>query len=140
MLRSRIALFFVALLIACNVSCDSTQVVSPRVLPSGLQITDWVVGSGAVADTGAIVTLDYTIWLLDGKKIDSSYERGTPLHFTLGVGQVIAGFDEGIAGMRAEGIRTLIIPAELAYGATGFPGSIPPNSALKSNIHLLQVQ
>ena len=140
MLRSRVGRCFVALLIACSVSCGATHVVSPIVLPSGLQITDWAVGSGAVADTGATVTIDYTIWLLDGKKIASSYDRGAPIHFTLGVGYVIAGFDQGIAGMRAGGIRTLIIPAELAYGARGFPGSIPPNSELKSNIHLLQVQ
>jgi FKBP-type peptidyl-prolyl cis-trans isomerase FkpA len=140
MFRSRVALFFLALLITCSVSCGSTQIVSPIVLPSGLEYTDWTVGSGAVADTGATVTIDYTIWLLDGKKIVSSYDMGAPLHFTLGVGHVIPGFDQGIAGMRVGGIRTLIIPADLAYGARGFPGSIPPNSALKSNIHLLQVQ
>src|SRR5213596_2131969 len=76
MLRPRIALCFVALMLACSVSCGATHVVSPLVLPSGLQITDWAVGSGAVADTGATVTIDYTIWLLDGKK--------SPAHMTGG--------------------------------------------------------
>lgn len=139
MFRSRIELFLVALLIACSISCGSTHVVSPIVLPSALQYTDWAVGSGAVADTGATVTIDYIVWLLDGKEIDSSYDRGTPLRFTLGVGQVIPGFDQGIVGMRVGGIRTLIIPPELAYGAQAV-GPIPPNSGLRANIHLIGVQ
>lgn len=140
MFGSRVSLFFLALLIACSASCGPTRVVSPIVLPSGLEYMDWAVGSGAVADTGAIVTIDYTVWLLDGKKIDSSYDRGEPLHFALGVGQVIAGFDQGIVGMRVGGIRTLLIPAELAYGAREIPPLIPPNSGLRSNIHLIRVQ
>ena len=105
---------------------------------SGLQYRDLTVGTGATPTVGQRVTAHYTGWLVDGTKFDSSRDRGTPFEFTLGVGQVIAGWDEGIATMRVGGRRTLVIPANLAYGSTPRPG-IPANSTLVFDVELLAV-
>ena len=108
--------------------------------PSGLKYTDEVVGNGAEAKTGQTAVVHYTGWLLDGKKFDSSKDRGQPFSFPLGRGQVIKGWDEGVVGMRVGGKRTLIIPADLGYGARGAGGVIPPNSTLKFEVELLDLK
>jgi FKBP-type peptidyl-prolyl cis-trans isomerase FkpA len=111
--------------------------------PSGLQYTDTMVGSGAEAAKGQKVTVHYTGWLYNnetqGAKFDSSKDRNDPFVFSLGAGQVIKGWDEGVAGMKVGGARTLIIPAGLGYGARGAGGVIPPNATLKFDVELLGV-
>jgi peptidylprolyl isomerase len=113
-------------------------------MPDGLKYTDSKTGDGATARSGNKVSVHYTGWLSDngakGKKFDSSVDRGQPFQFTLGAKQVIAGWDEGVAGMKVGGKRTLTIPPELGYGARGAPGAIPPNSTLIFDVELLQVQ
>ncbi len=106
-----------------------------------LQSTDVVVGTGAEAVLGKKVTVHYVGTLTDGTKFDASKDRGQPFSFTLGEGQVIKGWDEGVAGMKVGGKRTLVIPSELGYGETGTPGGqIPPNATLKFEIELLKVE
>jgi FKBP-type peptidyl-prolyl cis-trans isomerase FkpA len=108
---------------------------------SGLQYEDTVHGEGEVATAGHQVTVHYTGWLYQdgaqGAKFDSSKDRGDPFAFRLGAGQVIQGWDEGVAGMKVGGARTLIIPAGLGYGARGAGGVIPPNATLKFDVELL---
>ena len=108
---------------------------------SGLQYEDTVVGEGAQATPGQDVTVHYTGWLYkdgeQGAKFDSSRDRRGPFVFGLGAGMVIKGWDEGVAGMKVGGQRTLIIPAELGYGARGAGGVIPPNATLKFDVELL---
>lgn len=106
-----------------------------------LQSTDVVVGTGAEAVSGKKVTVHYVGTLTDGTKFDASKDRGQPFSFTLGAGQVIKGWDEGVVGMKVGGTRTLVIPGDLAYGAGGTPdGTIPPNATLKFEIELLKVE
>lgn len=105
-----------------------------------LQISDLVVGTGDVAETGQTVSVHYTGWLDDGTKFDSSLDREEPLEFTLGAGQVIQGWEEGVAGMKVGGKRRLIIPPELAYKERGFANLIPPNATLTFEIELLAIQ
>ncbi len=109
--------------------------------PSGLQFEDAVVGTGDEAKPGHNVVVHYTGWLYDngeqGSKFDSSKGRGEPFIFPLGGGMVIKGWDEGVQGMRVGGQRTLIIPANLGYGARGAGGVIPPNATLKFDVELL---
>jgi hypothetical protein len=95
------------------------------VTPSGLRYQDVVAGRGAEATAGKQPVVHYTGWLPDGKKFDSSRDRGEPFSFTLGAGQVIAGWDQGVAGMKVGGRRKLVIPADLGYGAAGAPPVIP---------------
>ena len=105
-----------------------------------LQIEDVVVGTGAEAVKGKLVSVHYTGWLTDGKKFDSSKDRGQPFRFPLGRGQVIEGWDQGVQGMKVGGKRRLVIPPDLAYGATGVPPQIPPNSTLVFEVELLGVE
>jgi peptidylprolyl isomerase len=105
---------------------------------SGLQYQDMVVGAGTAAAANKKLSVHYTGWLLNGTKFDSSRDRDTPFEFTLGKGEVIKGWDEGLATMKVGGRRQLIIPANLAYGASG-TGSIPPNSTLVFDVELLSV-
>jgi len=106
-----------------------------------MQSTDVVVGTGAEAVTGKKVTVHYVGTLMDGTKFDASKDHGQPFSFTLGTGQVIQGWDEGVVGMKVGGKRNLVIPGELAYGAAGTPdGTIPPNATLKFEIELLKVE
>lgn len=107
--------------------------------PSGLQIEELTIGEGAEAHQGQAVTVHYTGWLTNGKKFDSSLDRGQPFVFALGAGQVIRGWDEGVAGMRVGGKRKLTIPAALGYGARGAGGVIPPNATLVFEVELLKV-
>jgi len=110
------------------------------VTATGLKIIDITVGTGAEAKFGDSVTVNYTGWLSsDGTKFDSSLDGGTPFEFTLGVGEVIAGWDEGVATMGVGGKRRLIIPADLAYGERGSPPKIPPDAELTFDVDLLQV-
>lgn len=112
---------------------------------SGLQYQDIVVGKGVLATPGKGVQVHYTGWLQNpdgsnGQKFDSSRDRGDPFAFALGGGQVIRGWDEGVAGMRVGGQRKLIIPAAIGYGARGAGGVIPPNATLLFDVELLGVR
>ena len=109
-------------------------------LASGLQYEDVVVGSGTMAEPGMSVSVHYTGRLTDGSKFDSSLDRGQPLKFQLGSGQVIDGWEQGIKGMRIGGKRKLTIPPDLAYGARGSSGVIPPYATLLFDIELIDVQ
>jgi peptidylprolyl isomerase len=104
-----------------------------------LQYWDLKVGDGPVATPGKKVTVNYAGYLTNGKKFDSSYDHGTPFQFTLGNGEVIKGWDEGVAGMKVGGRRQLKIPATLGYGSQGVPGAIPPNATLIFDVELLGV-
>ncbi|MGA7926369.1 MAG: FKBP-type peptidyl-prolyl cis-trans isomerase [Candidatus Sulfotelmatobacter sp.] len=107
---------------------------------SGLQYWDIRVGNGDVAKEGSHVRVHYTGWLTTGKKFDSSVDAGKPFDFTIGDGEVIKGWEEGVAGMRVGGKRELRIPPGLGYGAEGYPPDIPPNATLIFDIKLLGVQ
>ena len=107
--------------------------------PSGLQYRDDAVGDGPEARAGQTVSVHYTGTLLDGRKFDSSRDRGQPFQFHLGGGQVIQGWDEGVAGMKVGGRRTLVIPPELGYGSRAI-GPIPPDSTLQFDVELLGVR
>jgi FKBP-type peptidyl-prolyl cis-trans isomerase len=109
--------------------------------PSGLIYWDIRVGNGATAKEGSHVRVHYTGWLTTGKKFDSSVDAGKPFDFTIGNGEVIKGWEEGVAGMRVGGKRQLRIPPNLGYGAEGTPGGpIPPNATLIFDVQLLGVQ
>jgi len=109
-------------------------------MPDGLQYTDDVLGTGAEATAGKTAVVHYTGWLMDGTKFDSSVDRNQPFSFPLGGGQVIKGWDEGVAGMKVGGKRTLIVPPALGYGARGAGNVIPPNATLKFEVQLLDVR
>ena len=147
MILIRFACAALALAIAAAVSplgrafAAANQVIE---MPNGLKYTDTKTGDGATATSGNKVSVHYTGWVYNngakGTKFDSSVDRGQPFQFTLGAHQVIAGWDEGVAGMRVGGRRTLIIPPELGYGARGAGGVIPPNATLMFDVELLGVQ
>ena len=124
-----------------RVDAATNQVIE---MPNGLKYTDTKTGDGATATPGSKVSVHYTGWLYNnntkGAKFDSSVDRGKPFEFKLGAHQVIAGWDEGVAGMKVGGKRTLIIPPELGYGARGAGGFIPPNATLMFDVELLGVQ
>jgi peptidylprolyl isomerase len=117
------------------------QAASEVTTPSGLRIIDVKAGSGPMPQAGQTVTVNYTGWLFvndqKGKKFDSSLDHRAPFSFTLGQGQVIKGWDEGVATMHVGGKRTLIIPPDLGYGARGAGGVIPPGATLIFDVDLL---
>ncbi len=106
---------------------------------ASLQIEKLVSGSGRPAKVGGLVTVHYTGWFTTGEKFDSSVDRDEPFQFVLGVGQVIAGWDQGVASMVVGDKVKLTIPPELGYGVAGYPGAIPPNSTLVFEVELLGV-
>ena len=114
--------------------------VADSAAPGGLQIEDVKVGTGDTAETGKTVSVHYTGWLTDGKKFDSSKDRGQPFEFPLGGGRVIKGWDEGVAGMKVGGVRKLTIPSSLGYGSRGAGGAIPPDATLVFEVELLGVR
>ena len=136
------------LAIGCSKSVESNKVSSMKESGvSELIKTDVVVGPGEEAAAGKTVSVHYTGWLYDeaapdhkGKKFDSSRDRGEPFEFRLGAGQVIKGWDQGVAGMKVGGQRTLIIPPDLGYGSRGAGGVIPPNATLVFDVELLGVR
>ena len=105
-----------------------------------LQIEELRPGTGAEAKSGQSVSVHYTGTLTNGKKFDSSHDRNEPFTFTLGAGQVIKGWDQGVAGMKVGGMRKLTIPAHLGYGARGFSNVIPPNATLVFEVELVSVR
>jgi FKBP-type peptidyl-prolyl cis-trans isomerase len=105
-----------------------------------LKIEDLNVGTGTEATSGKTVSVHYTGWLTDGKKFDSSLDRGQPFKFPLGAGRVIQGWDKGVAGMKVGGKRKLTIPPKMAYGERGAGGVIPPNATLVFQVELLGVE
>jgi peptidylprolyl isomerase len=127
-----------AFLIAMTAQSPAAEL---KTLPSGLRYSDEVVGTGAEPKAGQSVNVHYTGWLDQngekGRKFDSSRDRGQPFSFTLGAGQVIKGWDEGVASMKIGGRRTLVIPAALGYGARGAGGVIPPGATLIFDVELL---
>jgi FKBP-type peptidyl-prolyl cis-trans isomerase FkpA len=130
--------------VAAIVAPAAAQEGKTVTLPDGLKYTDTKVGDGAEAQKGYILSMNYTGWLYKngqkGAEFDSSSKAGKAFTFKLGAGQVIKGWDEGILGMKAGGKRTLIIPPDLAYGATGAGGVIPPNATLTFDVELLSVR
>ena len=130
------------LLAACN-----APVPPPGGSVADLERIDTLAGTGAVATSGSDVTVHYTGWLYDekapqqrGLKFDSSVDRGQPFTFLLGAGQVIRGWDDGVAGMKVGGKRTLLIPADLGYGSNGAGGVLPPGASLVFDVELLDVK
>jgi len=117
---------------------------TPVMMPGGTRATDTRVGAGAEAQPGRYITVHYTGWLYSdggrGKKFDSSLDRRQPFSFVLGAGEVILGWDEGFAGMKIGGKRTLVIPSEAGYGARGAGGDIPPGATLIFDVELLGVE
>jgi peptidylprolyl isomerase len=117
---------------------------APVTTQSGLRIIDQTVGTGASPKSGQICRMHYTGWLYENgnrtRKFDSSLDRGQPFEFVIGTGQVIRGWDEGVASMKVGGKRTLIIPPDLGYGARGAGGVIPPNATLLFEVELLGVK
>jgi FKBP-type peptidyl-prolyl cis-trans isomerase len=132
----------IALLVASSGACAGGPAATSgkgTTTPSGLKYWDLKKGSGAVAKKGDTVKVHYTGWLTDGKKFDSSVDRGEPFAFKLGAGMVIKGWDEGVAGMKVGGKRQLRIPPDLGYGADGAGAAIPPNATLVFDVELLAV-
>jgi peptidylprolyl isomerase len=127
--------------LALSESADAQNAVTT---PSGLKYIDVKVGAGASPKTGQTCVMHYTGWLYEdgkkGQKFDSSVDRGQPFEFKIGMGQVIRGWDEGVATMKVGGKRTLIIPPALGYGARGAGGVIPPNATLMFDVELLAIK
>lgn len=133
----RIIVIAFALLLAVPMLAQGANKVTK---PDGLVMEDLKVGAGAEAKSGQMVSVHYTGWLTNGTKFDSSVDRGKPFQFALGGGQVIKGWDEGVAGMKVGGKRKLTIPPQLGYGPRGAGATIPPNATLVFDVELLGVK
>ena len=140
-----LSLFIAA--VACNKSVDEpsstfkpTSAAPEPPGPTKLESKDEVVGTGKEAKTGDKVRVHYTGTLMNGTKFDSSRDRNEPFEFTLGKGEVIKGWDQGVVGMKVGGKRKLVIPYDLAYGEAGHPPSIPAKAALKFDVELVEVK
>ena len=137
-------LFVSAILLALAVLPMSALAAGEVTTPSGLRIIDVTLGTGPVPQAGQTVTVNYTGWLFvngqKGKKFDSSLDRNEPFSFTIGQGQVIKGWDEGLATMHVGGKRTLIIPPDLGYGASGAGADIPPGATLIFEVDLISAK
>ena len=118
---------------------DDLVAAKERTTPSGLKITDLVIGSGPEAKSGDKVSVNYRGTLTNGKEFDSSYSRNEAFNFPLGAGRVIRGWDEVVAGMKVGGKRKLVIPPDLGYGERGAGGVIPPNATLIFEVELVKV-
>jgi peptidylprolyl isomerase len=138
------ALLALALALLVGGAAARVEAAQETTTASGLKIIDTKVGDGATPKTGQSCVMHYTGWLYNdgvkGEKFDSSLDRGQPFAFNIGKGQVIQGWDEGVASMKVGGKRTLIIPPELGYGARGAGGVIPPNATLIFDVELLDVK
>ncbi|HEX7731986.1 MAG TPA: FKBP-type peptidyl-prolyl cis-trans isomerase [Rhodanobacter sp.] len=139
----RLAVAFAAVLLGVFLAVPAARAADGV---TQLQKTDHVVGTGTVANDGDVVQVNYTGWLYDatardhrGKEFDSTEDGGEPISFTLGAGEVIAGWDQGIRGMRVGGKRTLVIPARLAYGGRGAGDDVPPHATLVFDVELVGV-
>jgi peptidylprolyl isomerase len=142
--RTFAAFAVLATMIAGQMMSGTARANEEVTTPSGLRYTDVKVGNGAAARTGQTAVVHYTGWLYEGgkkgAKFDSSRDRGQPFAFPLGAGRVIRGWDEGVAGMKVGGQRTLIIPPQLGYGARGAGGVIPPNATLIFDVELIDLK
>lgn len=131
-------LILLLLLVGCGgQGAEKEEIVTTK---TGLQYVDIKVGEGMLPRLGDTVVVHYTGWLEDGTKFDSSVDRGAPFEFPIGMGRVIPGWDEGVSTMRVGGVRKLIIPPELGYGASGAGGVIPPNATLIFEVELLEIR
>ena len=139
-MKNILILFLILPLFMLYNGCSSNGDKNEVTTPSGLKYIDEVVGTGPSPQKGEQVTVHYVGTLEDGKKFDSSRDRNQPLVFTIGVGQVIKGWDEGVMSMKVGGKRKLIIPPDLGYGSRGAPPAIPPNSTLIFEVELLGVK
>lgn len=148
-MNNKLALLIAAVMVTAATSAppaisqgapDMTKLGKLIKTPSGLKYQDLTVGNGAAPRPGQNVIVHYTGWLTNGKKFDSSLDRGEPFSFRLGTGGVIKGWDEGVASMRIGGKRRLVIPPDLGYGARGAGADIPPNAVLVFDVQLLGVQ
>src|SRR6185369_5587794 len=145
---SRLTVALVILALAACTRSEPTQSASPgatsegkmETTASGLQYVDVKPGTGESPQKGQQVTVQYTGWLADGTKFDSSRDRNQPFTFRIGQGQVIKGWDEGVATMKTGGVRKLVIPPDLGYGARSAGGVIPPNATLTFEVELLSVK
>jgi FKBP-type peptidyl-prolyl cis-trans isomerase len=143
-MRSRVMLFacFMTLSFWCapTLAADTPRSGQLVITDSGLEYLDMTVGTGREAGPGDTATVQYTGWLQDGTKFDSSYDHGKPFSFRIGAGQVIKGWEEGVTGMKVGGKRKLTIPPHLGYGARGAGGLIPPNAKLTFEVELLNLR
>ena len=126
--------------ITSNINNGMNQNTNPASTTDQFIVKDIAYGNGAEAKVGNLVSVNYTGKFADGKVFDSSIPRGKPIEFTLGVGQVIQGWDQGIVGMKVGGKRTLTIPGSMGYGANGYPPVIPPNATLYFDVELTAVK
>ena len=136
----RLAVFLAVTLLVGSIATEGFAAKKKKESIAGLNIQEIKKGKGKEATPGHTVSVHYTGWLTDGKKFDSSVDRGQPFLFQLGAGQVIQGWDKGVAGMKVGGKRKLKISPELGYGAQGAPPVIPPNATLIFDVELLEVK